>query len=217
VKRIHVDEIEALPAIGGELQWKPVRYALGVDAFGINAYQGENEGDLVVEEHKDEHQELYVVVRGSARFSAGDEEFDAAAGTFVLLEPGEHRVAHALEPGTVVLAIGAESKRFEPSRWEYSFRGWALASLGRHDEGRRAIQDGLERYPDSPELLYDLACVEALAGDVDRALKPLREAIEREPKLAARAMVDEDFASIRGNPEFESAITRKPDSGSAGS
>ncbi len=217
MKRIHVDEVEALPAIGGELQWKPIRYALGVDAFGINAYQGDSEGDLVVEEHKDEHQELYVVIRGSARFDAGDEEFDAPAGTFVLLEPGERRVAHALEPGTVVLAIGAESKRFEPSRWEYSFRGWALASLGRHDDGRRAIQDGLERYPESAELLYDLACVEGLAGNVDRAVKPLREAIAREPKLGERAMVDDDFASIRGNPEFESAIAGQPDSGDVGS
>jgi quercetin dioxygenase-like cupin family protein len=217
MKRIHVDEIESLPALNGELRWKPVRYALGVDAFGINAYHGENEGDLVVEEHADEHQELYVVIRGAARFRTGDEEFDAPAGTFVLFEPHEKRVAHAVEPSTIVVAVGAEAQRFEPSRWEYSFRGWALASLGRQDEGRRAIQDGLERYPDSPELLYDLACVEGLAGNAERAIKPLREAIARDPKLAERAMVDEDFAAIRDDPEFESAIAGKPDSGSAGS
>jgi tetratricopeptide (TPR) repeat protein len=216
VRRIHVDEIESLPALNGELRWKPVRYALGIDAFGINAYHGENEGDLVVEEHADEHQELYIVLRGRARFQAGGEEFEAPAGTFVLFEPKEKRVAHAAEAGTIVVAVGAESKRFEPSRWEYSFRGWALASLGRHDEGRRAIEDGLERYPDSPELLYDLACVEGLAGNAERAIKPLREAIEREPKLAERARVDDDFAAIRNDPAFESAIAGKPGSGSPG-
>src|ERR671935_2582939 len=120
MKRIHVDEIESLPALGGELQWKPVRHTLGVDAFGINAYHGEKEGDLVVEEHADPHQELYLVLRGRARFRSGEDEFDAPAGTFVLFEPQEHRVAHAAEADTVVVAIGAEAARFEPSGWEYA-------------------------------------------------------------------------------------------------
>ena len=217
MKRIHVDEIESLPALGGELRWKPVRYALGIDAFGINAYHGENEGDLVVEEHADEHQELYVVVRGSARFEAGGEEFVAPAGTFVLFEPREGRVAHAAEPGTIVVAVGAEAQRFEPSRWEYAFRGWGLARMGRFDEGRRAIEEGLERYPDNARLLYDLACVESLAGETDRATEILREAVARDPSVAEHAMVDPDFAEIRHDAAFESAITGKPESGGSGS
>jgi hypothetical protein len=35
-----------------------VRHVLGIDAFGVNAYRGESEGDLVVEEHEGQHQEL---------------------------------------------------------------------------------------------------------------------------------------------------------------
>jgi tetratricopeptide (TPR) repeat protein len=207
VKRIHVDEIEPLPALDdGELQWKPVRHTLGIDAFGINAYVGANEGDLVVEEHADEHQELYLVVRGRARFEAAGEQFEAPAGTFVLLEPKEWRVAHAAEPQTVVVAVGAESARFEPSLWEYAFRGWGLAKLGRYDEGRRAVEEGLEQYPDKPRLLYDLACIEALAGEKERALATLREATARDPELAAQARKDSDFDSIRDDAEFESAI-----------
>ena len=216
MKRIHVDEIESLPALDGHLQWKPVRHTLGIDAFGINAYAGD-EGDLVVEEHADDHQELYLVVRGRARFRAAEEEFDAPAGTLVLLEPGEKRIAHAADPGTVVVAVGAESKRFEPSRWEYGFRAGGLARLRRFDEARRAIDEGLERYPGDPRLLYDLACVEALAGDKARALERLQEAIAREPRFGEYARNDPDFDSVRDDADFESAIAGQPSAGSSGS
>jgi tetratricopeptide (TPR) repeat protein len=206
VKRAHVDEIASLPAIDGELEWKPVRHTLGVNAFGINAYHGEQEGDLVVEEHRDPHQELYLVVRGTARFRADEEEFDAPAGTFVLFEPKEHRVAHAAEPGTTVVAIGAEAERFEPSRWEYSFRAAGLAKLGQYDEARQALAEGRERYPDSWELVYDLGCIESLAGDADAALELLTQAVGLDPKAAERASEDPDFDSIRDDPRFASAV-----------
>ncbi len=206
MKRVHVDEIESLPALDGELAWKPVRYTLGIDAFGINAYHGEREGDLVVEEHADPHQELYLVVRGTARFRADEEEFDAPAGTFVLFEPREHRVAHAAEPGTTVVAVGAEAKRFEPSRWEYSFRAYGLAKLGRHEQARRALEEGRERYPDSWELVYDLACIESLAGNADAALDELGKAVDLTSRAAERAREDPDFDLIRGDPRFSSAI-----------
>jgi tetratricopeptide (TPR) repeat protein len=156
------------------------------------------------------------VLRGSARFTAAGEEFVAHAGTFVLLEPKEKRVAHAAEADTVIVAVGAESKRFEPSQWEYGFRGWGLASLGRYDEARQAIEDGLGRYPGSSRLLYDLACVEALAGNSDRAIELLRQSIELEPRNAEHARGDSDFDSLRGRPEFESAIAGKPDADGAG-
>ena len=194
MKKLHVDEIESLPVAHVGVQWKPVRHALDVDAFGINAYHGSNAGDVVVEEHEDPHQELYVVLRGRARFRAGDEEFDAPAGTLVLFEPREHRVAHAAEPDTVVLAVGAEAKRFSTSGWEYAFRGKALFDLGRYDEARQAIDDGLAQYPDRADILYGRACLEAQAGDGEAALATLeqaaasfpgvREWAQREPVLA---------------------------------
>src|SRR5919202_6149647 len=131
MKRVHVDEIESLPLTWLGLRWKPVRHALDVSAFGINAYHGAQPGEIVVEDHADPHQELYVVLRGAAHFRAGDEEFDAPAGTFVLFEPREQRVAHATEADTVVVAIGADADRFTPSGWEYAFRAKALFDLGR--------------------------------------------------------------------------------------
>src|SRR5207247_1053689 len=161
VKRLHLDEIESLPALGGLLQWKPVRHTLGISAFGINAYRGEQEGDLVVEEHADPHQELYIVVSGRARFRAGEEEFDAPAGTLVLFEPREHRVAQALEPGTTIVAVGAEAERFEPSAWEFAFRAKGLFDLGRIEEAREVVEEGLRRHPERADLLYTRACLAA--------------------------------------------------------
>jgi mannose-6-phosphate isomerase-like protein (cupin superfamily) len=190
VKRLHLDEIESLPALGGELRWKPVRHALGIDAFGINAYRGDHEGDLVVEEHEDPHQELYVVVAGRARFRSNGEEFDAPAGTLVLFAPGEHRVAHAAEAGTTVLAVGAEAERFEPSAWEYGFRAAGLTELGRLDEAREAIAEGQERYPDNGWFHVALARLAAVEGDLEVAREELRLAAAADPALLAVTRTD---------------------------
>ncbi|HEX6491016.1 MAG TPA: cupin domain-containing protein [Gaiellaceae bacterium] len=213
MRQIHIDEIETLPTLDGALNWKPIRHVLGIDAFGINAYHGEEEGDLVVEEHSDPHQELYIVVRGCARFRSDGNEFEARAGTFVLFEPKEPRIAHAVEPHTTVVAVGGEASRFEPLAWEYSFRAGGLARLGRLDDALAAIKEGIERFPGRPDLIYDLACIECLSGNPELALRHLEEAIAKEGTLAQRALIDEDFAAIRNDPRFESAIARQPDPG----
>ena len=81
---VQLDEFDALPVLGGTLRWLPIRHELGIDAFGINAYVGHNVGDLVVEDHEDDHQELYVVLTGAAQFRSGEQEFDAPAGSHVV-------------------------------------------------------------------------------------------------------------------------------------
>lgn len=202
MKTVHVDQIETLPVQHLGLQWKPVRHALDVSAFGINAYHGPNEGDVVVEEHADPQQELYLVLRGRARFRSNDDEFDAPAGTFVLLEPSEHRVAHAAEADTVVVAIGAEAKGFDPSGWEYAFRGKALYDLGRYDEARQAVEEGLEHYPGRADILYGRACLEAEAGDREAAMATLGQAAEAFPGVLEWAQEEEVFAPLRDDPAF---------------
>ena len=192
---IHLDEIEALPALGGQLQWRPVRHALGISAFGINAYHGAQPGDLVVEEHEDEHQELYVVVSGRARFRSGDDQFEAAAGTLVLFEPGEHRVAHAVEPGTTVLAIGAESARFKPSAWEYGMRATGLTDLGRHEEARAALAEGRAAYPEWG-FHFTRARIAAAEGELDEAREQLRLAVEADAAAAGHARADALLAPL---------------------
>ena len=129
-RTIHLDEVEPVTnSDPGEARWLPVRHRLGVSAFGVNAWQAREEGDEVIEEHDErhdgtaqEHEELYFVARGHARFRIGDEQVEAPEGTFVFLpDPGVVRAATGTE-GTTVLAIGAPAgQAYEVSPWEAKY------------------------------------------------------------------------------------------------
>ena len=124
---VHLDDLEALS--GPEtLTLRPLRATLDVRAFGCNAYTAQQAGDDVVEPHtEDEHEELYFVHAGVARFTIDGETFDAPAGTYVLVpEPQSHRHAVAVQPGTTVLSFGGPPT-FQPSEWE----GRWLKEMGR--------------------------------------------------------------------------------------
>ena len=107
---IHLDEIEPIPVVNGTLLWRPVRRALDIGAFGINAYVAPRAGDDVVEEHTESslgHEEVYVVLSGRATFTLDDETLDAPAGTVVFIRDADvKRHARAEEPDTSVLAVG---------------------------------------------------------------------------------------------------------------
>jgi hypothetical protein len=105
------------------LDWRPVRDELGISAFGVNAFLGHEPGDRVVELHDEDgdsgHEELYVVVRGGARFVVDGEQHDVPAGGLVLVAPGSTREAFATVPDTAVLVVGAQpGVPFTPSAWE---------------------------------------------------------------------------------------------------
>ena len=112
------------PAPVDGLEWHPVRHHLGIRAVGTNGYVGHAAGDLVIEPHdEDEHEELYVVLAGAARFTVDGETLDAPAGTLVLVTPPSQREARALEDGTTVLVVGGTpGKAFEVSDWEERWR-----------------------------------------------------------------------------------------------
>src|SRR5438046_6252374 len=128
----HVDELEELPINNAEFVWRPVRRRFGITAFGTNAYTGKA-GQRVVEEHheRDNHQEMYVVLRGRATFTLGDDEVDAPAGTIVFVRPDTKRGAIAAEDGTAVLGVGAKpGVVFEASPWEDVFVATSDAAMG---------------------------------------------------------------------------------------
>jgi mannose-6-phosphate isomerase-like protein (cupin superfamily) len=118
-----LDEIpRAADPCDPSLDWRPVRDHLGISAFGVNAFLGAQPGDRVVEHHDESgegHEELYVVVRGAARFVVDGDEHLVPAGSVVLVAPGRTREAFATEPDTAVLVVGAAPGRpFEVSAWE---------------------------------------------------------------------------------------------------
>jgi tetratricopeptide repeat protein len=204
---IRIDEVDSLPVLEGELQWHPLRHTLGIRAFGMNAYTAAKAGDLVVEEHDEGslgHEEVYVVLTGRATFTLDGEEFDAPSGTVVhLADPSVRRVARAAEDGTRVLAVGGPvGAAFEPSPWESAFRAEPLARAGDPEGAVAVVREALEEHPDEPNLLFNLACFEALAGHDDDAIAHLTLAVAKSPKARRWAAEDKDLERLRDRPDF---------------
>lgn len=207
----HVDELEELPV--QDFVWRPVRRRFGITAFGSNAYTG-LAGQRVIEEHteQDGHEELYVVLRGRAAFTLGDDELDAPAGTLVFVRPGTRRGAVAREDGTAVLAVGAKpGVVFEPSPWEDTFAAFAYAEGGDLERSRATIEAALRAHPDDAKAHYNAACLEARFGDPEAALAHYRRAEELDPDEVRRIAADDsDLDAIR------SAIAGEAQAGGAG-
>ena len=205
MKTLRLEEIEGIPVFG-TLVWKPVRKTLGVTAFGVNAYTAANAGDEVVEDHTEEqlgHEEIYIVLAGHATFTVDGKEVEAPTGTLVYLDDvSERRHAIAKEPGTTVLAIGGVPGKHEPSAWEYFFPALPSMREGDYDSARRILEAALEE-KNVPVVHYQLACVEALAGNRDRAFAEL-ELAAADPRILEWAKTDADLASIRDDPRFPS-------------
>jgi hypothetical protein len=208
---LSLDDIEPVP-VGGHgfsIQWLPVRHALDLRAFGTNAYIATDAGEDIVEPHTEgadpetDHQELYFVARGAARFTIDGTDHEAPAGTYVFIsDPRSHRHAVALEAGTAVLSFGGPPT-FEPSAWEWNFRAGALmADPATRGQARAIVEDALSRFPDTGSVHYTAACLEALDGNADAALDHLAEAIAERPEVARWAREDDDFVSLRENPRF---------------
>ena len=211
---VRLVELERVRVGEHGLHWLPVRRTLGIEAFGVNAYTADEAGQEVVEHHDEtghgagKHEELYVVIRGRTRFQLDDEEVDAPAGTFVFVrERVVRRGAYAEEPGTTVLALGGvPGEAFRVSPWEYYFAGFPAYEAGDYEAALAINREGLERYPDNPSILFSIACLETLNGEVDAALEHLARAIEGNPKMAQWAREDRDFDAIRDDPRFRELV-----------
>src|ERR687884_1889718 len=91
-----IDEIEGFDYRQGT-RMRPVRHHLGITAFGTNAWTADKVGDRLFPEHQEDEgdEELYVVVRGRARFEIDGDTVDAAEGTVVFVRPEANRTAVA--------------------------------------------------------------------------------------------------------------------------
>jgi tetratricopeptide (TPR) repeat protein len=201
----HIDELDRIEMPDGFV-WRPVRRHFGIRAFGTNAYTPGANG-RVVEEHTErvlEHEELYLVLRGRILFTVDGNEHELGQGQLVCLrDPMIRRGAVALTDDAAVLAIGGKpGEPHEISAWEYTFAASPDLRAGRYDKARELLREGLEAKPGHPSILYDLACVEALAGETDKALDLLNESIAKNESFREYAQTDEDFASIRDDPRF---------------
>jgi hypothetical protein len=187
--------------------WSPIRRALGVAAFGINAWTAHEPGATIIPEHDEKpsgHEELYVVVGGRATFAVGGEEVDAPAGTIVFVrDPEVKRGAVAAEADTTVLAVGGRpGEAYRPRSWETNVDVFPMFESGRYAEIKQMLIEALDRYEDRGAILYNLACAEAQLGETEAALEHLAAGLKERPDLVEGARDDADLAPIRDDPRF---------------
>lgn len=191
--------------------WAPIRLALGIQAFGVNAWSADEPGAELIPEHEESatsHEELYLVLSGRAEFSVNGERFEGGAGTLVLVDdPAAMRGAVAVDAGTTVLSAGASpGAAFAPRSWEVNRDVFPLLDEGRFGDARQLLAEALDRYPEKAELWFNLACTEAQLGEHDAALGHLAAAVGARPDLAAVADGDDELAPLRDDPRWADAL-----------
>ena len=207
-----LDEVPREEGADGS-DWLRLRKQLDVRAFGVNVY-GASAGNRVIEEHDElgaaagRHQELYLVLRGRARFELDGDVRDAPTGTAVFVrDPAVRRGAHAEEDGTLVLVVGGTpGHAYEVSVWEQAADAYPHWRNGDYATAVRILRDVADRYPERGLILYNLACAEALNGEPDAALEHLARAAALEERWRQAARDDPDLEAVRDDPRFELAV-----------
>ncbi len=202
-----IDDLQDIP-YRQDTHMRPVRHHLGITAFGTNAWTAANEGDRLVPEHREDegNEELYVVLRGRARFEIDGNTLDASAGSLVFVEPESNRTAFAEDAGTTVLAIGSTvGQPYEVGGWEVWAEFHPAYEAGDYDgvvdRARETVEASEYAAP-----LYNLACCEALAGRKQDAIGHLRVAFERRPSLRDLAKEDTDLNPLQDEPAFRELV-----------
>jgi hypothetical protein len=116
-----LDEVPLIPTDDpDDFDWYPLQHHFGLSAFGVNAFGGDAGVHLVAEhdELESRQEELYVVLRGSTRFTLNGETHDASAISVVAVpDPAVTRAAVATEDGTLLLALGASPDSGFATTW----------------------------------------------------------------------------------------------------
>jgi mannose-6-phosphate isomerase-like protein (cupin superfamily) len=186
-----------------------LRRPLDIGAFGAGAVYQAKAGEEVIGEHdelgpgSDRHEELYVVVQGSATFTIDGEETDAPHGTVVFVRPEAKRHAVATSDETIVFAVGGrrgEAYRVPPGGELFDF--FEHYNKEDYEGALAACHVALEKFPGNALILYNIACMQSKLGRDDEALETLRTAVEGWPQFKENAQGDDDFASLREDSRF---------------
>ncbi len=92
-------------------------------------------------------------------------------------------------------------------RQEVSSRAMRFYNSRDYARAVDVMAEGASRYPESPELLYNLACFESLSARSADSLDHLRQAIALDASFRELAARDTDFDPIRSDPAFQAAVS----------
>lgn len=207
-----LDELEPAPRIapGGTddgRQRFDVRRRLGITAFGISAFRAPSGVD-VIREHDETllgeagQEELYLVLRGAAKFEIDGEVFDAPTGALVQVQPAARRKATATEEDTTILVVGGTSGRaYEPAP-EEAAEAFTAYNAGDYETAMAKQLVVVEKQPDNAVAHFNAGCFAARAGRADEAIESLRRAVEINERIRELIATDEDLDSIREDQRF---------------
>jgi tetratricopeptide (TPR) repeat protein len=101
-----------------------------------------------------------------------------------------------------------EVLRRDPSSMAaYIGLGWCRKREGRLDLAVESMERLLRQRPDEPIGLYNLACYLSLAGDRERSLDLLRQAVDADASYRELAAREDDLSAIRGDGRFARIIS----------
>jgi tetratricopeptide (TPR) repeat protein len=208
----HIDQLEPAPRIapGGTDDGRrryDVRRNLGITAFGVQAFGAP--GDVrVISEHDENllgeggQEELYVVLRGAAKFEIDGEVVDAPTGTLVQVQPAAKRTATATEDGTTILVVGSTpGEAYKPAP-EEAPEAFAAYNAGDYETALAKQLVVVEKEPDNVIAHFNAGCFAARAGHADEAIEHLRRAVGINERIKELIGTDEDLDSIREDQRF---------------
>lgn len=119
VTSLQIDQLESAqtPGVPDGL-FRFAGQSLGISAFGMNVLSLPPGWDRYPEhDHADDnHEEVYVVLRGSATLHAGGQRFELVTGSFTRVGPSERRRLEPGPDGVVFIALGGTpGKPYTPS------------------------------------------------------------------------------------------------------
>ena len=94
--------------------WHSIGEHLGIAGFGVNANEADAGRELIVphtETAYGEQEELYVIIRGRARFTCDGDAVELGPGGMLWVQHEVQREAVAVEDGTLVLCVGGTPGR----------------------------------------------------------------------------------------------------------
>ena len=90
--------------------------------------------------------------------------------------------------------------RVTPAESQEGF--WEAYGAKDYAAALESTKRALEQYPGNANLLYNVACMEALLGNSESALTALAESVAQWEPYKEMAQKDDDFASLREEPRF---------------
>jgi mannose-6-phosphate isomerase-like protein (cupin superfamily) len=206
---VSLRELERYPAMTGAPVLMPLRRRFGLKAFGLNCWTAPV-GQPVIERHSEPEgeEEVYLVISGRVRFTISEEVFYAGPETVVYVPPDTVREAVAVEPETLVVAVGAKpGEAFETKSWEDSQIAFAEAYARGEGHARELIAAELANSPEAWQASYNAACFEALTGNVSAAFEHLTRALDLgPPRVRQLAAVSDDFVPLHSDARWPELI-----------